>query len=128
LSRVWHGWRGPLHYVQADTVVRWERERFRRFWAQAFLLGFPLAGATRGFRGAVLAFVPGFSSRPSVTAWSSVRFVVIVNSPLAVMTAVRTSITLVAPRCKAILLEIESWRTDSDDRVCTGRRTKGENR
>ena len=25
------GWRGPLHYVQADTVVRWERERFRRF-------------------------------------------------------------------------------------------------
>jgi hypothetical protein len=27
-----------------------------------------------------------------------------VNSPLAVMTAVRPSITLVAPRCKAILL------------------------
>src|SRR5215472_4306867 len=34
LSRVWHGWRGPLRYVQADTVVRWERERFRRFWAR----------------------------------------------------------------------------------------------
>ena len=34
LSRVWRGWRGPLHYVQADTVVRWERERFRRFWAR----------------------------------------------------------------------------------------------
>ena len=31
LSRVWRGWRGPLHYVQPDTVVRWERERFRRF-------------------------------------------------------------------------------------------------
>jgi len=34
LSRVWPGWRGPLQYVQADRVVRWERERFRRFWAR----------------------------------------------------------------------------------------------
>jgi transposase InsO family protein len=34
LSRVWRDWRGPLYYVQADTVVRWERERFRRFWAR----------------------------------------------------------------------------------------------
>src|SRR5215831_13127900 len=34
LSRVWRGWRGPLHYVQADTVLRWDRERFRRFWAR----------------------------------------------------------------------------------------------
>lgn len=34
LSRVWRGWRGHLHYVQPDTVVRWERERFRRFWAR----------------------------------------------------------------------------------------------
>src|SRR5205823_12072497 len=23
----------PLLYVQADTVVRWQRERFRKFWA-----------------------------------------------------------------------------------------------
>jgi putative transposase len=30
---LWTGWRGPLVYVQADTVVRWQRERFRRFWA-----------------------------------------------------------------------------------------------
>ena len=33
LSRVSRGWSGPLQYVQADTVVRWQRERFRRFWA-----------------------------------------------------------------------------------------------
>jgi putative transposase len=33
LSRVWRTWRGPLFYVQADTVVRWHRERFRKFWA-----------------------------------------------------------------------------------------------
>ena len=34
VSRVWNGWRGPLFYVQPDTVVRWQRERFRRFWAR----------------------------------------------------------------------------------------------
>jgi hypothetical protein len=33
---VWTGWRVPLVYVQADTVVRWQRERFRRFWARFF--------------------------------------------------------------------------------------------
>ena len=33
LSVLWTGWRAPLVYVQADTVVRWQRERFRRFWA-----------------------------------------------------------------------------------------------
>ena len=34
LRRLWSGWRGPLLYVQPDTVVRWQRERFRRFWAR----------------------------------------------------------------------------------------------
>jgi hypothetical protein len=34
LSHAWNGWRGPLLYVQADTVVRWQGERFRRFWAR----------------------------------------------------------------------------------------------
>jgi hypothetical protein len=33
LRRWWSGWRGPLFYVQADTVTHWQRERFRRFWA-----------------------------------------------------------------------------------------------
>jgi hypothetical protein len=33
LSQVWSGWRGALLFVQPDTVVRWQRERFRRFWA-----------------------------------------------------------------------------------------------
>jgi hypothetical protein len=32
--RLWSDWRHPLIYVQADTVVRWQRERFRRFWAR----------------------------------------------------------------------------------------------
>src|SRR4051794_33305707 len=34
LRRFWSGWRGPLLYVQPDTIVRWHRERFRRFWAR----------------------------------------------------------------------------------------------
>jgi putative transposase len=34
LSGVWRNWRCPLLYVQADTVVRWQRERFRKFWAR----------------------------------------------------------------------------------------------
>jgi len=34
VSLTWTGWRAPLVYVQADTVVRWQRERFRRFWAR----------------------------------------------------------------------------------------------
>ena len=34
LSLLWTGWRAPLVYVRADTVARWQRERFRRFWAR----------------------------------------------------------------------------------------------
>lgn len=34
LSLVWKGWRQALCTVHPDTVVRWQRERFRRDWAQ----------------------------------------------------------------------------------------------
>ena len=34
LSVIWNGWRAALSYVQPDTVVRWQRERFRKFWAR----------------------------------------------------------------------------------------------
>ena len=34
LRRVCSDWRRPLLYVQPDTVVRWQRERFRKFWAR----------------------------------------------------------------------------------------------
>src|SRR4051812_44177332 len=33
LRSLWDDWRKPLLYVQPDTVVRWQRERFRKFWA-----------------------------------------------------------------------------------------------
>ncbi|HSU33400.1 MAG TPA: hypothetical protein VLJ11_19385 [Bryobacteraceae bacterium] len=34
LRSLWADWRRHLIYVQPDTVVRWHRERFRRFWAR----------------------------------------------------------------------------------------------
>lgn len=34
LSLLWNGWRIPLMYVRAGTVVRRQRERFRGFWAR----------------------------------------------------------------------------------------------
>jgi putative transposase len=33
LAQVWNRWRQALVFVQPDTVVRWQRDRFRRFWA-----------------------------------------------------------------------------------------------
>jgi hypothetical protein len=32
LSVVWRNWRKALVVVGPDTVVRWQRERFRRYW------------------------------------------------------------------------------------------------
>ena len=32
LSLMWRDWRQALCFVHPDTVVRWQRERFRRFW------------------------------------------------------------------------------------------------
>ena len=32
LSVVWRNWRNDLVVVRPDTVVRWQRERFRRYW------------------------------------------------------------------------------------------------
>jgi len=34
LRSVWSDWRHLLFSVQAETVVRWQRERFRKFWAR----------------------------------------------------------------------------------------------
>ena len=33
LARVWAGWRQPLVIVTPDTVLRWQRRRFREHWA-----------------------------------------------------------------------------------------------
>jgi hypothetical protein len=47
LRRSWSGWCQPLLCVQADTIARWQRERFRRFWGAAFETSWPSAWPTR---------------------------------------------------------------------------------
>ena len=42
LARVWSGWRQSLVIVTPDTVLRWERRRFREHWTK--LSGRPTAG------------------------------------------------------------------------------------
>ena len=34
LARVWTGWRQALVIVSPDTVLRWQRRRFREYWTQ----------------------------------------------------------------------------------------------
>jgi putative transposase len=34
LARVWAGWRQALIVVSPDTVLRWQRRRFREYWTQ----------------------------------------------------------------------------------------------
>jgi transposase InsO family protein len=34
LAGLWKGWRRVLVLVHPDTVVRWQRQRFRRYWAK----------------------------------------------------------------------------------------------
>src|SRR5438552_12484505 len=42
LARVWAGWRQPLAIVTPDTVLRWQRRRFREYWTK--LSGRPAVG------------------------------------------------------------------------------------
>src|SRR5438445_3022026 len=34
LARIWAGWRRPLVIVTPDTVLRWQRRRFRDYWTK----------------------------------------------------------------------------------------------
>jgi putative transposase len=43
LARVWTGWRLALIIVSPDTVLRWQRRRFREYWTR-------LSGRSRGGR------------------------------------------------------------------------------
>jgi hypothetical protein len=42
LARTWAGWRQPLLIVTPDTILRWQRRRFREHWAR--LSGHPRVG------------------------------------------------------------------------------------
>lgn len=54
LASVWNGWRRVLVLVHPDTVVRWQRQRFCRYWAQ-------LSGKPNGKVG-----------RPRLASWSAI--------------------------------------------------------
>ncbi len=45
LARIWTGWRQALLVVSPDTVLRWQRRRFREYWTQ--LSGRPTEAALR---------------------------------------------------------------------------------
>src|SRR5213596_2578882 len=42
LARAWAGWRQPFVIVTPDTILRWQRRRFRDHWTQ--LSGQPAGG------------------------------------------------------------------------------------
>jgi hypothetical protein len=42
LTRLWAGWKQPLVIVTPDTVLRWQRRRFREYWTR--LSGRPTGG------------------------------------------------------------------------------------
>src|SRR5438445_12699510 len=44
LARIWPGWRQPLVIVTPDTVLRWQRRRFREQWTK--LSGRPTGART----------------------------------------------------------------------------------
>src|SRR2546426_10176281 len=56
LARVGAGWRQPLVIVTADTVLRWQRRRFREYWSK-------LSGRSTGGRPAVHAEIKTLITR-----------------------------------------------------------------
>lgn len=41
LSRIWSGWKSALVIVQPETVIRWQRRRFRDYWRKKSKPGRP---------------------------------------------------------------------------------------
>ena len=41
LSRVWKDWRAALIIVKPDTVIRWQKKRFRDYWRRKTVPGRP---------------------------------------------------------------------------------------
>jgi hypothetical protein len=56
LARVWAGWRASLVIVTPDTVLRWQRRRFREYWTK-------LSGGASGGRPPVNAEINALVSR-----------------------------------------------------------------
>jgi putative transposase len=56
LTRIWAGWRQSLVIVTPDTVLRWQRRRFREYWTK-------LSGRPTGGRPAVPAEIKALITR-----------------------------------------------------------------
>ena len=56
LTRAWAGWRQALVIVTPDTVLRWQRRRFRKYWTQ-------LSGRSTGGRPPVNAEIRALVTR-----------------------------------------------------------------
>src|SRR3989449_9765719 len=56
LAKVWAGWRQPLVIVTAETVLGWQRRRFREYWSK-------LSGPSTGGRPAVHAEIKTLITR-----------------------------------------------------------------
>jgi putative transposase len=56
LARIWAGWRQALVIVTPDTVLRWQRRRFRKYWTQ-------LSGGSTGGRPPVDAEIRALVTR-----------------------------------------------------------------
>ena len=41
LARTWTGWKDALIFVKPDTVIRWQRKRFKEHWRRLSALGKP---------------------------------------------------------------------------------------
>ncbi len=59
LARVWARWRQSLVIVTPDTVLRWQRRRFREYWTR-------LSGRTTGGRPPVNAEIRALIGRMAV--------------------------------------------------------------
>ena len=56
LARIWAGWRQSLVIVTPDTVLRWQRRRFRAYWTR-------LSGRTTGGRPPINAEIRALITR-----------------------------------------------------------------
>ena len=56
LARIWAGWRQSLVIVTPDTVLRWQRRRFREYWTR-------LSGRTTGGRPPINAEIRALITR-----------------------------------------------------------------
>jgi hypothetical protein len=68
LARLWAGWRHSLVIVTPDTVLRWQRRRFREYWTT-------LSGRSTGGRPSVNAEIKSLVRRMAATnpLWGAPR-------------------------------------------------------